>query len=92
LALESLFEERRFLYFDFTEGENEHKRLFGTNHSTCANIAFMTPTLRNQALTLAHYYFGLAVARLGLWLDKHELRSRVRRWIRFSSAQSFSRQ
>lgn len=82
LALESLFEEGRFQYFDFTEGESEHKRLFSTGYLNCANIALLRSSLRNNALALAHLWFGRMIASLGGWLDRHDLRARVRRWIR----------
>ena len=38
LALEYLFQERSFRFFDFTEGQSEHKRLFATHSIQCANV------------------------------------------------------
>lgn len=83
LALESLFNERRFRYFDFTEGESEHKRLFGTNHLRCANIAVMEASFRNRLLLHTHWHFSRFVDTLGQWLDRRNYRGRLRRWLRF---------
>lgn len=86
LAMESLFAEQRFRYFDFTEGESEHKRLFSTGSVTCANIALLKPSLGNLMLARSHFYFGRFVESLGDWLDEHDLKTRVRRWMRFGGA------
>lgn len=83
MALESLFRERRFRYFDFTEGASEHKRLFATDHMDCANVALLRPTLVNHLLAYGHHGFVLAVERLGAWLERHGLKTRARRWLRF---------
>lgn len=83
LALESLFAEGRYRYFDFTEGESEHKRLFGTGHRECANVALLRPTLLHRLLVASHMGFNQAVERLGRWMDKHGLKRRIRRVLRF---------
>jgi CelD/BcsL family acetyltransferase involved in cellulose biosynthesis len=83
LALESLFAERRFRFFDFTEGESEHKRLFATGRTNCANVALLPPTLANRLLAHSHYGFNCAAEALGRWLQKHGLKTRVRHWLRF---------
>ena len=82
-ALESLFEEQRFRYFDFTEGESAHKRLFATSHLDCANIALLTPTLGHHLLVRLHLGFGRLTEALGRWLDDHDLKVKIRRWMRF---------
>jgi len=86
LALESLFAEQRFHYFDFTEGESEHKRLFATGSVSCANIALLRPTLTNRLLAHSHHRFGRFTEALGGWLERHELKTRVKRWLRFGRA------
>ena len=82
LALESLFAERRYRFFDFTEGESEHKRLFATDQLECAHVALLRPTLMHRLLVCSHHAFSRAVEGLGRWLDRHDLRNRVRRWMR----------
>ena len=50
LALEHLFEESLFRFFDFTEGQSEHKKLFATHSVQCANVFFLRSNLRNKFL------------------------------------------
>lgn len=83
LALESLFAERRFQLFDFTEGESDHKRLFATHSVQCANVFFLRSTLRNQLLLRAHMGVASASARLGKLLDLLGLKVRIKKLIRF---------
>ena len=49
-ALEQLFAEERFAYFDFTEGDGAHKALFGTDSVECASFVLLRKTLANRAL------------------------------------------
>lgn len=49
-ALERLFAEGRYRWFDFTEGEGAHKELFGTDAVACASFVLLRPTLANRAL------------------------------------------
>ena len=88
LALESLFSEKRFRYFDFTEGESEHKRLFSTGHFDCANVALLRPTLANRLLVHSHLCFVRAIQALGAWLETHDLKRRIRAWLRFGRGAS----
>jgi CelD/BcsL family acetyltransferase involved in cellulose biosynthesis len=50
LALEYLFDEKIFRFFDFTEGQSEHKKLFATGSVQCANVFFVRDNLRNVCL------------------------------------------
>ena len=61
-ALELLFAEERFRYFDFTEGDGAHKALFGTASVRCASFLLLRPSLANQILLRAHAIFDCAVA------------------------------
>lgn len=64
-ALEQLFAERRFRYFDFTEGDGDHKAKFGTDSVDCASLVLLRPALPNRLLlgSLALFDGGVAVAR-----------------------------
>jgi hypothetical protein len=64
-ALEQLFAERRFRYFDFTEGDGDHKAKFGTDSVDCASFVLLRPALPNRLLlgSLALFDSGVAVAR-----------------------------
>ena len=46
-AMRQLMEEGRFALFDFTEGEGQHKRLFGTGAVECVDLLLVRRTLRN---------------------------------------------
>jgi CelD/BcsL family acetyltransferase involved in cellulose biosynthesis len=61
-ALERLFAERCFRWFDFTEGEGAHKALFGTHHADCTSLMLLRPTLANRALLSARSGFDAAVS------------------------------
>lgn len=49
-ALERLFAEERFRYFDFTEGDGAHKALFRTGSIRCASFLLLRPSVVNRAL------------------------------------------
>jgi CelD/BcsL family acetyltransferase involved in cellulose biosynthesis len=48
-AMRQLIEEGRFSLFDFTEGEGQHKLLFGTGTVECVDLLLVRPTLGNLA-------------------------------------------
>lgn len=84
LALEVLFAEQRYQCFDFTEGESDHKLLFATHERHCANILFVRDDLRGRLLVLAHRGLDTFSEQIGRRLDAWGLRSRLRRFLRFS--------
>jgi len=49
-ALERLFAEGRFRWFDFTEGDGAHKAMFGTHAAACSSLALLEPTFANRTL------------------------------------------
>lgn len=85
LALEQLFAERRFKYFDFTEGESEHKRLFATHDVLAVNVLFLRRNIKNWLLVRAHATFDRCVEAFGAWLEEKDLKRRIRRLIRFGA-------
>jgi CelD/BcsL family acetyltransferase involved in cellulose biosynthesis len=85
LALRSLFEERRFSAFDFTEGESEHKRLFSTHQTQCSNHLILHPTARNRAVVHTHRGLDRFSTWAGGVLDRYDLKRRVKRFVRRSA-------
>lgn len=83
LAIEELFEEGCFKFFDFTEGQSEHKRLFATHSSLRANVFFIKRNLRNALLIYSHYGVGRLSQFIGNILDRMGLKARIRRILRF---------
>jgi CelD/BcsL family acetyltransferase involved in cellulose biosynthesis len=61
-ALEQLYQEGRYRYFDFTEGEGAHKALFGTAAVAAYSCLLLKPGLSNRLLLSGLDYFGHAVA------------------------------
>lgn len=83
LALESIFEERKWRVFDFTQGESEHKRMFGTGSVLSADIYILRNTFRNAMLMRARHQVNRLSGWLGALLDRHGLKARARRALRF---------
>lgn len=81
-ALEQLFAEARFRYFDFTEGDGAHKALFGTHQVECATVYLLKPSLANRALIAGHQGFNAAVEGTGAWLDRIGAKARIRKLLR----------
>ncbi|MEO7321007.1 MAG: GNAT family N-acetyltransferase [Nitrosospira sp.] len=83
LALEYLFEERLFRFFDFTEGQSEHKKLFSTHSVRCANVFFLRNNLRNKALLYSQRAVDDFSRLAGDTLNQLGLKSRVKKMMRF---------
>lgn len=62
-ALERLFAEGCFRWFDFTEGDGAHKALFGTHSAACSSLVLLRPTLANRTLLGARGAFDAGVAQ-----------------------------
>ncbi|WP_232833952.1 MULTISPECIES: GNAT family N-acetyltransferase [unclassified Sphingomonas] len=63
-AMRDLFGDR-FRWFDFTEGEGQHKRLFATGGVACVDLLLLHPTIGNRATlgALAAFDRGIALAK-----------------------------
>jgi hypothetical protein len=82
LALEQLFDEKRYRYFDFTEGQSEHKRLFSTDSRDCANVYWLKKGLRNHLLIRSHRFMDTFSAKLGEFSEKIGLKAKIKRFLR----------
>jgi hypothetical protein len=86
LAIESLFNERRYRFFDFTEGgdrsEHSQKRLFSTGSVPCADIYLLDFNARNLILVLSHAGIEKLSERVGGLLDRVGLKRAARRLMR----------
>lgn len=83
LALEHLFTENLFRFFDFTEGQSDHKRFFATDNIQCANVFFLRCSLRNMALLQTQRAMGHFSQLIGDKLDQLGLKSKVKKMMRF---------
>lgn len=83
LALEYLFQERSFRFFDFTEGESEHKKLFATHSIQCANIFFLRSNFNNIFMIHSKKAVDNFSKLAGDLLDQVGIKTVVRRIMRF---------
>ena len=82
LALEQLFEEGIFKYFDFTEGQADHKRLFATHQRLCANVFFVERTFRNKIIIYSHFLMLNFTDWAGEILNRLGFKTLIKRIIR----------
>ncbi|MCK9686086.1 GNAT family N-acetyltransferase [Scleromatobacter humisilvae] len=87
LAVQQMFEESIFKFFDFTEGQSDHKRLFATHELRCANVIFVRRTLPNIILLRSHWWMGRFSKWLGDSLQALGLKDWIKRRLRFGGAQ-----
>lgn len=64
-ALRDLFGEARFAWFDFTEGEGQHKRQMASGGVACVDLLLLRPTFANRILlaALAGFDDGVALTK-----------------------------
>ena len=82
LALQALFAERRFVMFDFTEGEGQHKKAFSTQNVLCGDVFVLNRRLAPLAVVTLHRSVAGISTTAGAALDRLRLKSRVRRLLR----------
>ncbi|NML60318.1 GNAT family N-acetyltransferase [Massilia sp. RP-1-19] len=82
IAVEQLFSEGIFKYFDFTEGQSDHKRLFSTHQRRCANVFFIRDSLRSRAIVFAHRKVDSLSVWAGEMLERHGLKAKLKRLLR----------
>jgi CelD/BcsL family acetyltransferase involved in cellulose biosynthesis len=81
-ALERLFAEQRYRWFDFTEGDGTHKELFGTDHALCASLVLLEPTLANRTLLRARAGFDAGAAQAKALAARSGALGRIRALLR----------
>ena len=81
-ALERLFAERRYRWFDFTEGDGAHKAMFGTDSAACSSLVLLRPTLANRALLASRGAFDAAVAQAKALAERSGALGRIRERLR----------
>lgn len=81
-ALERLFAEKGLRMFDFLEGEGQHKKLFATRTTRCADLYYYRRGLKNQTLVGLHAGLDTVSTRIGELLDRYNLKTRIKRLLR----------
>ena len=82
-AFEDIFNEGKFKYFDFTEGQSEHKRLYSTGSLLCGNVYIFPKNINSWFLIRTHYAINKLSKILGDILDRIGIKSKLRNLIRF---------
>ncbi len=81
-ALERLFGEARYRWFDFTEGEGAHKAMFGTHWAACSTVLLLEPTLANRTLLGARGAFDAGIAGAKSLAERSGALGRIRTLLR----------
>ena len=81
-ALERLFAEGRYRWFDFTEGDGAHKAMFGTGSAACSSLVLLRPTLANRALLASRGAFDAGVAQAKALAERSGALARIRAGLR----------
>lgn len=82
LALESLFSQHAFRAFDFTEGQGEHKKFFGTHETPCADMFYFRDSTASRFWIGLHRAVGRVSTLAGDALAKLGLKAAVKRVVR----------
>lgn len=81
-ALERLFAEQRYRWFDFTEGDGAHKQMFGTHAAACSSLVLLEPTLANRTLLGARAGFDAGVLGAKALAERSGALGRIRALLR----------
>jgi hypothetical protein len=75
-------EEPKAQFFNFTEGDGQHKEFFSTDKKVCCNCLIIENSLYNYLLLKTQTSFDSFSALLGRVLDKYNLRAKIKKIIR----------
>ena len=82
LALEQIFAERKFRYFNFTHGENQAKQLFGRSSFLQADLFFFRWSPRNVLAVCGHVAMDWSSSKTGAMLQAIGLKQLLRKFLR----------
>lgn len=81
-ALEQLFAESRYRYFDFTEGQGAHKAMFGSDSREAVSFYMVRKRSRAHALIAMLDGFDQGVAAVKAVADRAGVAAKVRQLLR----------
>jgi CelD/BcsL family acetyltransferase involved in cellulose biosynthesis len=82
LALQTIFDEACFRWFDFEEGEGQHKATFATHSIPCCDLFVFRPTIGRCLAVMAHWAL-MEATRIGIAAQKTlHLHRALRRLLR----------
>jgi CelD/BcsL family acetyltransferase involved in cellulose biosynthesis len=82
LALERLFAEGTFRYFNLSYGEGQMKKVFGRATFLQADVYFFRRTVWNASAVYGHAAMDWFSRRMGCFLERLGLRKRMRKLLR----------
>ena len=85
LVLQYLTDQDHFKYLDFTEGEGQQKRTFGTESIYCANIYWLNKNIKNLLLVYSQVMLNRASAAVGNALDAVGIKAKLKKILRGNS-------
>lgn len=88
LALEDLCADAGIKGLDFTEGAGTQKEFFSSGSADCADVFFVRRSLAKSCLLRSHYYFNRSIERIGEYLERIGLKTRIKRIMRFGFGSS----
>jgi CelD/BcsL family acetyltransferase involved in cellulose biosynthesis len=81
-ALERLFAEGQYRYFDFTEGEGAHKAMFGTDSVEACSFFLLKATIGNRFLLNGLKIFDGSIATFKRLAEKSGVQANIRKMLR----------
>lgn len=82
LVLESLFAEGRFRLFDFTEGEGDHKALFGTHQQACMDLYILPYGIGAFGAVIVQTAIERSSEIAAQGLEQIGVKRRLKNWLR----------
>jgi CelD/BcsL family acetyltransferase involved in cellulose biosynthesis len=82
VVLERLFGEARYRYFDFTDGEGAHKRMFGTASTEACSFFLLRPSVTNYLLVSSLNAFDRSVGVVKGLAQRGGAMARIRQLLR----------
>ncbi len=82
LVLKQLFSDREYKYFDFTEGDGAHKRLFSTASIKCANILCLPVSISSTFWLRTHQSLTEVSKFLDWCLAKANIKGTLKKMLR----------
>jgi CelD/BcsL family acetyltransferase involved in cellulose biosynthesis len=83
LAIQHLFAEQSFKYFNFGYGVSQTKSVFSTGTFLRADVYLFHNSFRNRAVLYSHTWMNDFAEFGGRILDRFGLRRAIKRWLRF---------
>ncbi len=81
-AIEDLCTHNVADIFDFTQGEGQHKAMFGTRAIEAADFLILPASVRNRMVLRAHALWTLMEGKIGAWLDRLGIKTQIKRVLR----------